>query len=84
MFFHFTLSPLQVPYTISPYPITIRVNHPPTHHSHLNYLASTYAGALSHYRTKGLPSLWCQIRKSFAISGAGAMETLLLYSYELV
>jgi len=43
-------------------------------HSCLTVLASSYGGASSLHRTKGLPSHWCQIRPSSAIYAAGAKD----------
>jgi hypothetical protein len=58
----FSVFPLQTTYPIPPYPASMRMfPHPPTH-SLLTALAFLFTGALSLYRTKGLPSHWCHIR----------------------
>ena len=52
----FPISPLQISYPMSPYPVSMRVlPHLPTH-SHLTTLAFLYTGASSLHQTKGLTS----------------------------
>jgi hypothetical protein len=74
----FPVSSLQAPMP-SPLPLPqwgCSSTHPPPPHC----LASPYAGILSLHRTMGLPSYWCQIRQSSAISAAGNMGSLYVYS----
>ena len=52
----FPVSPLQIPYSIPPYPASMRVLSHPLTHSCPTALAFLYTGASSLHRTKGLPS----------------------------
>jgi hypothetical protein len=60
--FSFPISPLQIPYPITPLPYFYEGAPPPTTHSHLSALAFSYAGLSSLHSTKSLPAHWCQKR----------------------
>ena len=71
------LSPCQFPFRKTPHftplPASRRVLPNPLTHSCPTSLAFPYAGESSLHRTKGLPSLWCKTKLSFATDVARAM-----------
>ena len=54
MLYPFPISPPQIPYPVSPSPVSMRVLSHLTTHSHLTALLFPYTGASNPHRIKGL------------------------------